>query len=190
MALDLSSYRSIQTNIFVKLDIPGYQVLTFSDYHKPYTIAGTSYIGLGSLLGVTNTTNNLRAAPGEITISISGIPSTNITSIINNRIKGSSIKVYRGFFNPSTGELLNIAGNPAGKFQGVVSNFDITDELNIGSDIGTVSLTLACTSVVEMLNNKITGRRTNPIDFVGASDKSMDRVPGLTESNFNFGAPI
>jgi hypothetical protein len=189
MALDLSSYRSIQTNLFVKLDIPGYQVLTFSDYHKPYTIAGTNYIGLGNLLAITNSTNNLRAAPSEVTISISGIPSSNITAIINNRIKGSSIKIYRGFFDPSTGELLNISGNPAGKFQGVVSNFDITDELGIGSDMGTITLTMTTTSVVQMLNNKITGRRTNPIDF-GTSDKSMDRVPGLSESNFNFGAPV
>ena len=103
MAIDLSSYRSIQTNIFVKLDIPGYSVLTFSDYHKNYTISGTNYTGLGQLLNVGNTDDNLRAAPSELSISISGIPSTNITDIINNRIKGSECNIYRGFFNATTG---------------------------------------------------------------------------------------
>ena len=77
------------------------------------------------------------------------------------------------------------------KFQGVVSNFDITDDLDTGSDIGTITLTLSCTSVVELLNNKITGRRTNPTDqeLYYPGDKSMDRVPSLAKSNFNFGAP-
>lgn len=186
MAIDLSSYRSIQTNLFVKLDIPGYSVLTFSDYHKNYTISGTNYTGLGQLLNVGNTDDNLRAAPSEISLSISGIPSGNVSDIISNRIKGSECKIYRGFFNVDTGELLSISGNPAGKFQGVVSNYDITDDLEIGSDTGTVTLTLTVTSVVEMLSNKITGRRTNAADFPSGD---MARVLPLQKSNFNFGAP-
>lgn len=186
MAIDLSSYRSIQTNLFVKLVIPGYDTLTFSDYHKNYTIDGTNYTGLGELLSVGNTDDNLRAAPSELAISISGIPSGNVSDIIDNRIKGSECKVYRGFFNVETGELLSIAGNPAGKFQGIVSNYDIADDLDIGSDKGTVTLTLTVTSVVELLQNKINGRRTNPQDF---PDGDMDRVLPLQKSNFNFGAP-
>lgn len=191
MTINLSAYRNIQTNLFVKLDIPGYQILTFSDLHKSISFGGTSYTGLGQLLAITNTTSNLRASPEDVSVTISGIPTTNIADILNNKIKGSSIKIYRGFFNPSTGDLLNIAGNPAGKFQGVVSNFDITDDLEMGSDTGTISLTLTCTSVVELLNNKITGRRTNPIDqnIFYPNDTAMDRVPSLAKSNFNFGAP-
>lgn len=186
MAIDLSSYRSIQTNIFVRLDIPGYQVLTFSDYHKNYTISGTNYTGLGQLLSVGNTDDSLRAAPSELALSISGIPSTNVSDIVNNRIKGSSCNVYRGFFDVNTGELLSIAGNPAGKFQGVVSNYDISDDLDMGSGTGTVTLTLTITSVVELLQNKITGRRTNAADFPNGD---MARVLPLQKSNFNFGAP-
>ena len=186
MAIDLSSYRSIQTNLFVRLDIPGYSVLTFSDYHKNYTIGTTTYTGLGQLLSVGNTEDNLRAAPSDISVSISGIPSTNVTDILNNRIKGSECKIYRGFFNVDTGELLPITGNPAGKFQGIVSNYDITDDLTMGDSTGTITLTLTITSVVEMLNNKVTGRRTNPADFPNGD---MARVLPLQKSNFNFGAP-
>ena len=191
MALDLSAYRSIQTNLFVRLDIPDYEVLTFSDYHRSLTLNGTNYTGLGQLLSVTNTVNNLRATPEELSIGISGIPQKNITDILNYRVKGSDLKVYRAFFDVNTGELLNISGNPAGKFQGIVSNFDITDDLEMGADLGTVTLTLTATSVVEMLNNKISGRRTNPIDqqLLYPTDVSMDRVPSLAKSNFNFGAP-
>jgi len=186
MAIDLSAYRSIQTNLFVKLDIPGYSVLTFSDYHKNYTISGTSYTGLGQLLNVGNSDDSLRAAPSELSISISGIPSGNITDIINNRIKGSECKIYRGFFNITTGELLSIAGNPAGKFQGVVSNYEIADDLDMGASTGTITLTLVVSSVVELLQNKTTGRRTNTQDFPNGD---MARVLPLQQSNFNFGAP-
>jgi len=186
MAIDLSSYRSIQTNLFIRLDIPGYQVLTFSDYHTSYTYNGTTYTGLGQLLAVSNTTSNLRATSEQLSISISGIPSSNIPSILNYKVKGSSIKVYRAFFNPTTGNLLSISGNPAGKFQGVVSNFEITDDLAMGSDTGTITLTLTATSVVELLHNKVTGRRTNPQDFPNGE---MNRVMALAKSNFNFGAP-
>lgn len=186
MPIDLSSYRAIQTNLFVRLDIPGYQVLTFSDYHKNYTISGTNYTGLGQLLAISNTEDTLRASPSDVTITISGIPSTNVTDILNNRVKGSACQIYRGFFNVDTGELLSISGNPAGKFQGVVSNYDITDDLEMGSDTGTVTLTLTVTSVVEMLSNKITGRRTNAADFPNGD---MARVLPLQKSNFNFGAP-
>lgn len=186
MAIDLSSYRSIQTNLFVKLVIPGYDTLTFSDYHKNYTISGTNYTGLGQLLSVSNTNDDLRAAPSELTLSISGIPSGNISDILDNKVKGSQCQVYRAFFNSTTGELLSIVGNPAGKFQGVVSNYDITDDLEMGASTGTITLTLTVTSVVELLQNKTNGRRTNPADFPNGD---MARVLPLQKSNFNFGAP-
>jgi hypothetical protein len=191
MALNLSSYDAVQSNSFVRIAIPNYQTLRFSDYHKAFTINSESYTGLGQLISITETSSELRAAPQELTISISGIPAGNIGDILNNRIKGSSVKLYRALFNPTTGALLSLAGNPSGKFQGVVSNFIISDELTSGSDTGTKQLILTCTSVVELLSNKVSGRRTNPLDMKQwyPTDESFDRVPSLAKSNFNFGAP-
>lgn len=188
--LDLSSYTSIQTNLFVRLDIPGYSVLKFSDFSVPYTIDSESYTALGQLLSISDSSSELRATPQEVTVAIAGIPNANVTDIINNPVKGSNIKIYRAFFNPSTGQLLSLAGNPAQKFQGIVSNYDITDELDMGSLSGTVTVTLTCTNVVELLNNKVAGRRTNTVDqkTYYPSDISMDRVYALVNSNFNFGA--
>lgn len=186
MAIDLSSYRSIQTNIFVKLVIPDYDTLYFSDYHKEFSFGGDTYDGLGQLLSVGNTEDTLRASPDELIISISGIPVGNVTDILDNPVKGSRCEIYRGFFNAETGELLSFGDNPAGKFRGVVSNYDITDDLDIGSDTGTISLVLTITSIVGLLGNKINGRRTNAADF---PDGDMARVLPLQKSNFNFGAP-
>lgn len=189
MALDLTSYSSIQTNLFCKIVIPDYQTITFTDYHKNYTIDSVTYTGVGELLSVSNTTSNLRAAAEELNVAISGIPSGNVSDVVNQKIKGSAIEIKRGFFDVTTGELLNITGNPAGKFSGVVNNFIIKDDLD-GSD-GALTIVFTCTSVVDQLTNKIAGRRTNPIDQAEfyPGDESFDRVPALAKSNFNFGAP-
>jgi hypothetical protein len=190
MTLNLSAYKSIQTNLFVKLDIPGYAILTFSDYHRSITLNSLNYTGLGDLLGITDTNASLRATPQDVSVAISGIPSGNITAILNNKLVGSDIIITRAIFDPVTGVLISIAGNPMIKFVGIVNNFDITDDLDVGSDTGTITCTLTCTSVVEQLENKITGRRTNPIDqkALYATDQCFDRVPALAKSNYNFGA--
>lgn len=190
MALDLSSYDAIQTNLFVKLVIPGYSTLTFSDYHRSITIDSLAYTGLGQLLSITDTNSSLRASPQEVTIAISGIPAQNITDILNNKLVGSDVRITRGIFDVNTGALISIASNPIGKFVGVINNFDITDDLEQGASTGTITITMTCTSVVEQLENKITGRRTNPIDqkALYPTDECFDRVPALTKSNYNFGA--
>lgn len=190
MALDLSSYDAIQTNLFVKLVIPGYSTLTFSDYHRSITIDSLAYTGLGQLLSITDTNSSLRASPQEVTIAISGIPAQNITDILNNKLVGSDVRITRGIFDVNTGALISIASNPIGKFVGVINNFDITDDLEQGASTGTITITMTCTSVVEQLENKITGRRTNPIDqkALYPTDECFDRVPALAKSNYNFGA--
>lgn len=191
MALNLTAYDSIQTNLFVKIVIPSYATLTFSDYHRSITIDSVNYTGLGQLLSVSDTNASLRAAPQEATIAISGIPAQNITDILNNKLVGSDVRITRGIFDVNTGELISaIAGNPVGKFVGVINNFDITDDLEQGANTGTITITMTCTSVVEQLENKTTGRRTNPIDqkALYATDECFDRVPALSKSNYNFGA--
>ena len=192
MALDLSSYRSIQTNLFVKLEIPSYSTLTFSDYYKEYTLGGTIYQGLGELLSITDTTSSLRATGQELTFSISGIPEGNVADVLTKKIKGSQLTVYRAFFDSNTGAILNIPSNPVGKFKGVISNYTITDDLEEGARTGSFTITFVATNVVDLLNNKVTGRRTNPIDEKQffPTDESFDRIPALVKSNFNFGAPV
>lgn len=188
--LDLSSYPAIQSNMFVYLNTPNGQ-FTFSDYHKSFTINGVNYVGLGQLCTIGPTVSNLRSAPQQLAIGIGGIPTSSVDSIIQTKFKGSSITVYRAFFNPSNGSFINVAGNPAGKFVGVVNNYSLDDTLTMGSMDGSFVLTLSCTSNVELLNNKVSGRRTNPVDeaLYFPTDKSFNRIPALIRSNFQFGAP-
>ena len=188
MSIDLSSYRAIQTALFCRIDIPDYQVLKFSNYNKVITIDGESYTGIGNLLGVTTTANEIRISRNEVTITISGVPSQNISDVLTHKIKGSSVRVYRGIFDPKTGALLSITGNPIIKFDGLINNYSVNEDW-AGQDSSN-SINFICTSIVGLMQNKIAGRRTNPLDQKAyfAGDLSMDRVPNIANSTYNFGA--
>ena len=84
MPIDLSSYTSVETGLFVRIEVDYYKtapgdtptstVLRFSDYRGTVTIDGESYVGLGRLLGITSTTSELKGSTSSVTITISGIP--------------------------------------------------------------------------------------------------------------------
>lgn len=199
---DLSSYGVIQTALVVEIYVEYYKAnssatpssvyLRFSDYNLPLTVDGNVYSPTGQLLGITATENNLRAAPGGVSISLSGIPNASISEIINSRFKGSPVVIKRVLFNPTNGQLLSIAGNPVGRFEGVIENYSLQEDFTPGSQTTSNTIVFSCSSKVESLENKISGRRTNTIDqeTLYPGDTSMDRVTKLSKSNFNFGAPI
>lgn len=191
MSIDLSSYDSIEAGLFVRIAVPGGSVLRFSDYRGTVTIDGESYVGLGKLLGISSTTSELKGSTGTVTITVSGIPNTSISEIMNSQLKGSPVKIYRMVFNTVTGAALSIAGNPAGRFFGYVNNYALEEEYTIEERRSTNTISIICSSNMEFLENKVAGRKTNPESmkkyFPG--DLSFDRVPNLVGANFNFGAP-
>lgn len=191
MSVNLSGYRAIQAAMFVRLDIDGYDVLRFTDLGRTYTLDGEEYSNLGSLLSVTGSVSEIRATESEFSIAISGIPDNAVAEILNNNPKGSSIVVKRGFFNPLTGALLSVDGNPAIKYSGLVTNYSMNEEWDFTSQTSSHTIVLICSNIVSVFKNKVAGRRTNPYDqekfYPG--DKSMTRVPTVANSNFQFGAP-
>lgn len=189
---NLTSFTAVETAIFVKMVVPDYQTLTFSNYNRPVIIGDTTYQALGNLLAITESKSDLNATEGTMTITISGIPNISIATILNNKIKGSKIYVYRAFFDADTGAILNITGNPAGRFFGVVNNYSLEETWTQGSSVASNTISLICSSTVELMMNKMSGRRTNPLDqkALYPGDVSMDRIPALAKSNFQFGASV
>ena len=189
--MDLSSYTSLQTNLFVRLDIPSYSVLRFSDYHKDYDINSETYDGIGSLLALTSTKKEIMSTNQEVTVAISGIPSANLTAATQANIKGSSVKIYRGIFDKNTGDLLSITGNPELKFSGIINSVTYAEDYDVQNKSSSFSIIFICTSNLSVLKRTKSGRRTNPIDQerLYTGDTSMKRVPEIKNSNFNFGAP-
>jgi hypothetical protein len=187
MSIDLSSYGAIATGLFCKIVIPNYQTLNFSNYNRPVILGSDAYTGLGSFMDITETVSELKNTNNEVTITISGVSADNINNFLSQQIKGSSVTVLRGIFDPTNGQLLAIAGNPVGRFYGFVNNYAFNETW--GGQDASNTITLICKSQVGLLQTKIAGRRTNPIDqkFYYPTDTSMDRVPSISLASINFG---
>lgn len=187
--IDFRSYSALETAVFVKWTIPNFETAYLSDYNLPVTFGGNTYTNIGKLLSVTGTSTELKVSPSEISIGLSGIPTNSVSDILTKEIKGSTLEIYRGFFNPTTHQLLNLSpnSNPVLKFKGIVTNYEISDNFEFQSNTFLTTITLTCNSIVEVLSKKVNGRRTNPVDF--PTEASMDRVQALANSNYNFGAP-
>lgn len=201
MSLDLTSYAAVQSNLFVRIQVDEYrtsasgsytsQVLKFSDMLTPYTINSEEYTGLGKLMSITSSKSELRVSSGELTITLSGIPNTAIAEIVNSKIKGCPVRIYRALFNANTNELLAVSPNPLGRYRGFVNNYSLNEEYDADARTASNTLVLVCASSVDVLQNKIAGRKTNPESQKRyyPSDISMDRVPNLENATFDFGAP-
>jgi hypothetical protein len=188
-ALDLTSYGSIESNLFIKISLTSSSLL-FSDRLISTVVNGDTYVGLGKLLAVSGSSSELRSSTGEVTVSISGIPDSSITDITNANIKGSDIKIVRALFNAANGSLLTaVAGNPINRFVGYVNNISLQEEFDIDAKNSSNTLVLTCSSNVDVLENKISGRRTNSASQKRffPDDLSMDRVASLENSYFDFG---
>ena len=194
---NLTSYTSVVTGLFVRLQIDQYrttsggaysaQVLKFSDYGETVTINGEAYTPLGEFLSITASTSELRPSENPVTIALSGIPTNNINEIVHSKIKGAPIKIYRGYFTTAGVQI----GEFGGRFIGSVNNYSIQEEFDVAARTSSHMLILECASSVGLLSQKIAGRKTNPQSqkTFYSSDTSMDRVPTLKGTKFNFGAP-
>lgn len=201
MSLDLTAYPAIQSNLFVRIEIDEYrtspsgsytsQVLRFSDMLTPYTINSEVYTGLGRFMSITSSRSELRVSGGELTITLTGIPNTSIAEIVNSKIKGAPVRVYRALFDSNTNQLLAVSPNPLGRYRGFVNNYSLNEEFDADARTASNTLVLVCASSVDVLQNKVAGRKTNPESQKRfyPTDLSMDRVPNLENATFDFGAP-
>lgn len=199
MTIDLN-YNSLQSNLFVKIECPYYKTsesdspvshnFLFSDRLDPYTLSGDTYSGIGRLMSITTSGSEIRTTSSEMTISVSGVPNSSLAELIHSRIKGSKVTVKRAVFNSATGELISVSGNPMNRFIGFVNNIALDEEFDIENRQSSNTVVLTCSSIVDILDQKISGRKTNSASMKKyfVSDVSMDRVTTLESSYFDFGA--
>jgi hypothetical protein len=181
--VDLTNYKYIQSIMYVKLEIPGQPIICMSDYKTSQTIDGDVYNALGYFVNITDTSSDLKITNSELTITLNGVPNYTIGSFLSMPVKGSKVTVKRGLFQPGSDTLITVTG----KFKGIVNNIGIVDNQDGSKASSTINL--ICKSDVGMVASRIAGRRTNPSDekLFFPNDKSMDRVPALTNAKVNFG---
>lgn len=194
---NLSTYTSVQTNLFVKLTVAEYranssasyvnQEFFFTDSPSAVTIDSDTYTPLGEFMGITPTTSELRPTSDQITLTLTGVPQANIPEVLYSKVKGSKIQIYRQFRDPSNNSLLGTQGY----FFGRVNNWSIQEEYNVEERYASSTILFECSNQLSVLTDKVNGRLTNPVSNKKyfPNDVGMDRVPIIKGTKLDFGAP-
>jgi hypothetical protein len=195
--LDLSTYRAVQQAAFIRMEVPVYGMLRFSNHNVPFDIVEQdgityTYAPMGILLGISEFNNELQPSAADITISLSAIDQTFVAAMMNYALKGSRVTIRRVFFDSDTGVALNISGNPSIRFKGIIANYSFNDEFNQFSGTSTTTVSVSCSSIVRVLEQKITGQKTNDSDrkYFYPADTGFNRVAAIVTSNFDFGKKL
>jgi len=192
----LSSYTAVKTNLFVKLTVEEYrstpsgsyvqEVFKFTDSDNAVTIDSDTYTPLGELLKITATTSEIRPSSDTITVSISGVPTGNITDVLYSKVKGSKIEIRRQFR-----QIDDTFISTQGYFFGRVNNWSIQEDFDVESRTASNTILFECSNHLAVLKEKIGGRKTNPTSNKRffPNDTGMDRVPIIKGTKLDFGAP-
>jgi hypothetical protein len=198
--LPLTTSTQITHAVLIKLTV-NTSTYTISNAYSPLTWDGTVYLGMGHFLAMNEIQDELQVTNNQIQITLSGIPkdvgeqglgiyNSYVSLILDQRIKGSSVEIWRAIFDPQTGAIDN--SSTSLRFKGYISNFTISDNTDIESKTDSYTVAVTCSSVLGILERKITGRRTNATDqrALYPTDSGMDRVTAISNTAFDFGRPF
>ncbi len=178
----------ISTCILIDLELDGITYYISSAYN-PVTYNANTYTELGSFLQISEFPEDIRTTNGDISITLSGIPSEQnyLSLILTEPIKGGNVTVYRGFYDTPHAEIQT--DQVYTRYKGVITNFSIQDDASRLEDRETVTMSIMTSSINTVLKNKIKGQRTNPTERTRlySGDKIFDKVPDLYNTAFDFG---
>ena len=193
-----TGYSEVRTALFAKISVDQYYRsgiyqnvdLAFSDHMADYDIGGVTYTALGNLVSIAATQKELNVSSNTVSIQISGIPDQSVEEILKSDMKGSPVTLSRAFFD-TAGNLIVDPGiaNPVGRYKGFVNSYAMNETWDVENRMSTFTVTFECTSFVDMISRKISGRRTNPNSMKKfyPSDVSFDNTPAIAKASINFG---
>jgi hypothetical protein len=184
-ALDSSSIRHGE---FIRLTMPS-NTYTFCNAAAPITVSGITFSNLGSLLQLSDIKRDIKANSSDLSISLTGVDGTNVAIVLGSDIKGSRIEVWRGFMDSNNQIITTPTLQFFKRYQGIVSNYSITEDWNEQLRIRVATVGLSCASFRTILENRVGGVRTTPKIWQAfyPNDNSMNRVPSIAGSYFDFG---
>ena len=184
-ALDSPSIRHAE---FIRLTMPS-NVYTFCNAAAPISVDGMTFTNLGSLLQLSDIKRDIKANSSDLNISLTGVDGTNVSIVLSSDIKGSRIEVWRGFLDSNNQIIQTPTQQFFKRYQGIVSNYSITEDWNEQARSRVATVGISCASFRTILENRVGGVRTTPkiwqVFYPG--DASMNRVPAIAGSYFDFG---
>ena len=155
------------------------------------TVNGMTFTNLGSLLSISPIDRNIKATSTDLAIQLTGVDGTNVATVLAANIKGSNIDIWRGFLDSQNQIITTPTQQFFKRYTGIVSNASITEQFDDQMRVRIATVGISCASFRTILENRIQGIKTTPKawNFIYASDTSMNRVPVIAATYFDFGAP-
>lgn len=187
-ALNSSSIRQAE---FIRLTMPS-NTYTFCNAAAAILVNGITFTNLGSLLQLSDIKRDIKATSSDLSISLTGVDGTNVAIVLGSDIKGSRIEVWRGFLDSNNQIIESPTQQFFKRYQGIVSNYSITEDFNEQLRTRVATVGLSCASFRTILENRVGGVRTTPKiwQVYYPNDTSMNRVPAIAGSYFNFGGKV
>lgn len=175
---------------FVKLTLPT-AVYTYCNAASAITVDGMTFDNLGSLLQLGDIQRDIKATSDDLTLSLTGIDAQNVGIILSADIKGSIVEVWRGFMDANNQIITTPTQQFFKRYQGIVASVSITENWNTQLRQRIATCSISCSSMRQILMNRVAGVKTNPSswNFIYPNDTSMNRVPVIASTYFDFGAP-
>lgn len=175
---------------FVKLTTST-DTYNFCNAAAPITVSGTTFNNLGSLLSISQIDRNIKATSTDLTVQLAGVDGANVSVVLAANIKGSKIEIWRGFLDSQNQIITTPTSQFFKRYTGIVSNASITEEFNDDLRIRIATVGISCASFRTILDNRIQGIKTVPKawNFIYPNDTSMNRVPIVAATFFDFGKP-
>jgi hypothetical protein len=145
---------------------------------------------LGALVKVGDVQRDIKSTANETSITLVGINTAELGWVLSNKIKGSLIEMWHGFFDENN-ELITTGGTGGlyKFFTGYVNSFNITEQWFEEARMYYGAINVSASSIQIILQNRTAGRYTNnnSWQFFTPTDTSMDRVSVIQNINYFFG---
>jgi hypothetical protein len=145
---------------------------------------------LGPLVKVGDASRDIKSTANETSVTLVGIESAQLGWVLSNKIKGSLIEMWHGFFDDNN-ELITTGGTGGlyKFFTGYVNSFNITEQWFEEGKMYLGVINVTASSIQIILQNGTAGRYTNnnSWQFFATNDTSMDRVAVIQNINYFFG---
>lgn len=176
---------NIKTSLLMDLTL-GTTTYYISTAYDTITYDGNDYQYLGAFLGLSQIQEDLKTTNGDVNITLTGVPDTYLDQVLGAPIKGGTAIVYRAFYND---DYTLDSANVFQRFKGIITNYAIDEEMDILEGNQTATVSIACSSINTILENKVAGQRSNPEDRVKffPGDQTFKHVPDLMGVSFDFG---
>jgi hypothetical protein len=145
---------------------------------------------LGALIKVGDVQRDIKSTANETAITLIGINTAELGWVLSNKIKGSLIEMWHGFFDDNN-ELITTGGTGGlyKFFTGYVNSFNITEQWFEENRMYYGVINVTASSIQIILQNRTAGRYTNnnSWQFFNSTDTSMNRVSVIQNINYFFG---